>query len=56
MSHNTRLTSPCYSPKSHMKFPLLVLIAFLLQTFLPLHSQEKWRQLTAADGLSSNVF
>ena len=38
-----------------MKFPLLVLIAFLLLILSPLHSQEEWRRLTTSDGLSSNV-
>ena len=28
---------------------------FLFLILSPLHSQEKWSQLTAADGLSSNV-
>ena len=37
-----------------MKFPLLVLIAFLLLILSPLHSQEAWRQLTTSDGLTSN--
>ena len=38
-----------------MKFPLLLSIAFLLLILFSLESQEKWRKLTTADGLSSNV-
>ena len=37
-----------------MKFPLLLPIIFLLLILSSLHSQEKWRQLTDADGLSGN--
>ena len=43
-----------HSAKSYMKH-LLLAIAFLFLTFSPLHSQEKWRKLTADDGLSSDV-
>ena len=38
-----------------MKLPLLLLIAFLLQPFFPIHSQENWRLFTTQDGLSSNM-
>ena len=38
-----------------MKFPLLLSIAFLLLILFSIDSQEKWRKLTTADGLSSNV-
>ena len=43
------------SPRSNMKYPFLVLIAFLFFTHSFLHSQEGWRRLTTADGLSSHV-
>jgi ligand-binding sensor domain-containing protein len=38
-----------------MKYPFLVLIAFLFFTHSFLHSQEGWHRLTTDDGLSSNV-
>ena len=37
-----------------MKFPFLILIAFLFLIHSLLYSQEDWRRLTTSDGLSSN--
>ena len=37
-----------------MKFPLLLPIAFLFLILSILHSQEKWRRLTADNGLQGN--
>ena len=54
MSQSTHPTNLCCSAKSYMKFPLLLPIIFLLLILSSLHSQEKWRQLTDADGLSGN--
>ena len=55
MSQSTRPTHQfIHSAKSYMKFPLPRLISFLFLILSPLHSQQKWRQLTTGDGLSGN--